>query len=179
MTIITQTSRLIIREFLPEEEEAFFALMTDERLTAYLPKRNNEQIHELFSDTLAAYQAGNKLIRWGIFNADDFRFIGMCILKHDAAEPGKAELGYVIHHDFKGMGIATEISKALLTYGFADMELNEIFAVTDKANIPSQKVLLKAGLKQGPDMERHGMMLSFFNITAIDWLNEQKRHRQQ
>lgn len=175
MEIITQTNRLIIREFSPDEAPIFLDLMTDTRLTAYLPKRNKEQIIDLFNETLTAYKAGNKLTRWGIFDADDLRFIGMCLLKYEKDDQLKAELGYVVHDQFKGRGVATELSIALVNYGFADMELTDIFAVTSPENIPSQKVLLRAGLTQGPNIERYGMELSYFKITAVEWLNAQTR----
>jgi ribosomal-protein-alanine N-acetyltransferase len=177
MSIITQTARLIIRQFLPEEEDVFFELMTDERLTTYLPKRTAGQVRELFKQTLADYNDNIKLTRWGVFSGDDCCFIGLAILKQIPDESQKSELGYVIHCHFKGIGMATELANAMLTYGFAEMELAEIFAVTSEANIPSQKVLQKAGLKQGPNMERGGESLSYFKITATEWLNAHKRKK--
>ncbi|MBW4888209.1 GNAT family N-acetyltransferase [Mucilaginibacter sp. HMF5004] len=169
MAIITQTPRIIIREFLPEEQELFFYLMNDTRINEYLPKRDEQQIRDVFIDTIADYLKGIKLTRWGMFDSLTGDFIGLALLKYVAEEPHWAELGYVLHLNYHGKGIATEMAKALLSYGFEQMGLAEIFAVTNHVNIPSQQVLLKAGLKQGKHITRGGEELSFFNITNQDY----------
>ena len=52
-SIIAQTPRMLIREFLHEEKEQFFNLMADTRINAYLPKRNDQQLYDLFTETIA------------------------------------------------------------------------------------------------------------------------------
>jgi ribosomal-protein-alanine N-acetyltransferase len=168
MAIIAQTPRIIVREYLPDEEAIFLELLIDPRVTDYIPKRNNEENSKIFHDTLADYANGIKLARWGVFDIANGEFIGLGMLK--ATEPDTAELGYVLHDKFKGRGIATELANALLEYGFEQINLPEIFAVTVKENIPSQKVLLKAGLVEGEDMLRNDMWLSYFKISHEDWL---------
>jgi ribosomal-protein-alanine N-acetyltransferase len=174
MIIIIQTPRLIIREFLPEEEGLFLAILSDERLTDYLPKRSIDDNQIIFRNMLADYEQGIKLTSWGIFNKTDHTLIGLGILKAVNGEPDKSELGYVIHHAFKGMGIATELSETLLNYGFSERKLTEIFAVTHQDNIASQRVLIKAGLTQGDNLLRNGEWVSCFKITADDWLLQYK-----
>ena len=71
----------------------------------------------------------------------------------------------VIHDRLKGQGIATELAKALVEYGFKKINLNLIFAVTDKANTLSQKVLMKTGFVQGEDIIRNERCLSYFQIA--------------
>lgn len=169
MAIITQSPRLTIREFLPEEEPLFLELLSDKRLTDYLPKRNTDENRKIFKDTLVEYEQGVKLSRWGIFNNTDDEFVGLALLKSIEGEPQMSELGYVIHHHFKGQGIATEVANALLKYGFEQMQLMEIYAVTDQANIASQRVLIKAGLVPGELLMRNGEWLSYFKISAAQW----------
>jgi [ribosomal protein S5]-alanine N-acetyltransferase len=168
MAIITQTPRLIIREFLPEEKDLFFDLMTDTRINSQLPKRSPNQIREVFIETISHYLQGFKLSRWGVFDTLTGDFIGLGLLKFEADEPQRAELGYVLHLKYHGKGLATELSKALITYGFEKMQLNEIFAVTTHQNLASQQVLLKAGLVQGPHILRSGLELSFFKIARTE-----------
>lgn len=169
MKIITRTDRLIIREFLPEEEPLFIDLLTDEKLTAYLPKRNIDDLKTLFKELIANYQAGILLTRWAVFNKVDNQFVGLCLLKYIDNEPYNAELGYVLHQEFAGKGLATEISDALLVYGFKERKLAEIFAVTAPANTVSQQVLKKVGLVQAGNMMRNGEELSCFRITSWEW----------
>ena len=171
MAIITQTPRIIVREYLPDEEMLYLELLSDPLVTDYLPKRNNDENSKIFQDTLADYKKGVKLARWGVFDVANGDFIGFAMLKTTEEQPSIAELGYVIHDRLKGQGIATELAKALLEYGFKKINLTQIFAVTDKANTPSQKVLVKAGFMQGEDMIRGEKCLSYFQISRDVWLN--------
>lgn len=167
--IIAQTLRVTIREYLPEEEDLFLELLSDERLTPYLPKRDREQNSKIFKDSLNDYLQGIKLSRWGIFNNTNGEYIGLALLKVVEGESDRSELGYVIHDKFKGQGIATEVAQALIGYGFVQQHLREIFAVTDQENIASQRVLLKAGMQQGELYMRNNEWLSYFKITADQW----------
>lgn len=167
--IITQSPRITIRQFLPKEEDLFLELLTDKRLTDYLPKRTLEDNRVIFRDTLVDYTNNIKLTRWGIFNNEDNEFIGFALLKAIENEPHRSELGYVIHHKFKGQGIATEVAELLLNYGFVKMNLLEIYAVTDQENIASQRVLIKAGMQPGDLYMRNGQWLSYFKIEAAQW----------
>lgn len=58
----------------------------------------------------------------------------------------RIELGYRLKQAFWGQGYATEVSKALIAKGFAELGVNEVFAVTMKTNLGSQAVMRKAGL---------------------------------
>src|ERR1700712_699305 len=119
--IIAQNVHITIREYSPEEEALFIELLSDKRLTDYLPKRTPDDNRVIFRDTQTDYRNGVKLSRWGIFNNDDDEYIGLALLKSIEGEPDRSELGYVIHHKFKGQGIATEVAGLLLNYGFVQM----------------------------------------------------------
>jgi len=164
MSIIAQTPRMLIREFLPEEKEQFISLMTDTRINVYLPKRNEQQLYDLFTETIAEYLQGIKLTRWGMFDVDTGELMGLAILRFNADDPGKAELGYALHLHYHGRGLASEMAKALVRYGFEVMQLREIMAVMVEENVLSHKVLLKAGLKRGENIIRGGMELAFYAI---------------
>ena len=168
MYIIAQTARLTIRQFLSEEEHLFVGLLSDERVTPYLPKRDSGENRKIFHDTLNDYRNEVKFTRWGIFNMTG-DYIGFGMLKSSEQDPNMAELGYVIAPQFKGAGIATEMATALINYGFNEAGLTEIFAVTVPANLASQKVLLKTGLTPGKDIMRNGIWLSYYKITAEGW----------
>jgi hypothetical protein len=49
MAIITQTLRMIIREFLPEELDVYLNHFNDERVTLHIPKRTRDERATIFS----------------------------------------------------------------------------------------------------------------------------------
>lgn len=59
-----------------------------------------------------------------------------------------AELGYWVGEPFWNKGIATEAIKAILKFGFEELELQIIFGTCHVENKPSGKVLLKNGMSQ-------------------------------
>jgi ribosomal-protein-alanine N-acetyltransferase len=65
-------------------------------------------------------------------------------------QDGEVELGYGIHPSFRGLGYATEASKALVDWALAQEDVREVVAECEQSNIPSVRVLEKVGL------ERHG-----------------------
>ncbi|MFI5137943.1 MAG: GNAT family N-acetyltransferase [Sphingobacteriales bacterium] len=165
MNFIVQTPRLIIREFVPEEEILLLELYRDERVTQYVNKRTDDDVRKQFAEAIKQYQDGTGLGRWGVFSPADNDFIGVCILKPADSDPTRIELGYVLTAKYWGKGLATELSKALIFYGFEDKGLTEICACTNPENIASQNVLLKAGLLRDGNIFWHGADLTFFRIV--------------
>jgi len=164
MNIIVQTPRLIVREFLPKEEQLLVDLYKDERVTRYVNKRTEQDTRKQFAEALKLYKDGSGLGRWGIFNPGDNDFIGVCILKPADSDPTRIELGYVLNHKYWGLGLATELARSLVFYGFADKALTEICACKDAENSASQNVLLKAGFLRDGNVFWHGHDLPFFRI---------------
>jgi ribosomal-protein-alanine N-acetyltransferase len=165
MQIIAQTPRFVIRNFLPEEEEIFLSLFNDNRVTLHLPKRNRKENIEIFRCALNDYAENKSLGRWGIFNNTDGEYIGQCLLRSFADQPGKIELGYVLHQKYWSQGIASEMAIIMIGYAFTRTDTPEIVGVTTLGNIGSQKVLEKAGMTRMENFRRDGQVLAYFRIT--------------
>ncbi|RBL90285.1 GNAT family N-acetyltransferase [Chitinophaga flava] len=167
MRIHYQNSKIVIREFLPAELSIFCKLFKDDSVTRYLPFRTPEQYIEAFHDALEDYKKG-PFGRWGIFDAVNNDFIGMCLARFFADMPSQVEIGYTLSQAYWGKGIATESSKALVDYCFTNTDTHEVVAVTDLDNIGSQKVLEKAGLRRVDNLKRGDIELAYFMIRRSD-----------
>lgn len=86
---------------------------------------------------------------FAVYEKDTEAFVGLGVLIHIElkVENEKFEVGYRLGKNFWGKGYATEIAKALIEYGFKDMNLTEIYGTTHPEHKVSQKTLIKAGLK--------------------------------
>ncbi len=166
-TVIAQNSRFIIRQFLPEEKNMYVDLWADAEVALYLPKRTQEETRQIFKAALQDYTAGEVLGKWGIFNAADNDFIGMCLLRY-FNESGPVEIGYALHKKYWGKGIATAMAKALISYAFDKTNTQEIVAVTSLENVGSQYVLEKAGLRRQENINRFGAEAAFFKLNKAD-----------
>jgi [ribosomal protein S5]-alanine N-acetyltransferase len=56
------------------------------------------------------------------------------------------EIAYIVHPDYWGRGIATDVASLLIDLGFSKLKLHRIFATCDPRNIGSSNVLEKVGM---------------------------------
>ena len=69
-----------------------------------------------------------------------------------------------------GQGIATEAGRAVLDHGFRRLGFDPIVAVTHPANLASQRVLEKLGLKPRGAAFHYEQSLSFFELRREEFL---------
>lgn len=160
MSILTETPRFIIRLFKAEEEEMYLQLFEDERVMQYLPFRTRAELITVFRENLADSKTVTG--RWGIFNKTDDDFIGLCLLRPFDDGSNDIELGYVLHQNYWGKGVASEMAQGLLVHMLTIKPDIVFVAVTDLDNMPSQKVLEKVGLKRAANYFRNGIELAYF-----------------
>src|ERR1700712_2795206 len=134
MSIIVQTPRVTIREFLTEELETYLNHFIDEQVTLHITKRSEEERIVIFNNALSQYPKTKTIGIWGIFNSTTDDFIGSCLLRPFDDKAGVLELGYSLEQKYWGRGVATEMAKAIADYGFADAATHEIVAVTTLDN---------------------------------------------
>lgn len=85
------------------------------------------------------------------------------------------EIAYIIHPDYWGKGIATEVAQLLIKLGFYEFKLHRIYATCDPRNSGSIKVLEKIGMtKEGRMREdlliKDGWRDSFlYSILEKEW----------
>jgi [ribosomal protein S5]-alanine N-acetyltransferase len=63
-------------------------------------------------------------------------------------QDGKVELGYGIHPSYRGLGYATEASKALVAWALAREAVQAVVAECECSNVPSVRVLEKVGMER-------------------------------
>ncbi len=88
-------NRIIIREFTPEEFILFLNLFENQNVTRYLPYKTPYEYKEMFEKALADYKEG-PFSRWGIFNAQNQDFVGMCLARTFLDNPEQIEIGYTL-----------------------------------------------------------------------------------
>lgn len=89
------------------------------------------------------------------------------------------EISYILNPDYWGMGIATEVAKVVIGFGFSELNLHRIYATCAPKNIGSQKVLDKSGMSFEGRM-RETLLLKegwrdslLYSVLAHEWPTEQ------
>ncbi|NIF05130.1 GNAT family N-acetyltransferase [Chryseobacterium sp. Tr-659] len=159
---------IIIREFTPQEFILFLNLFENENVTRYLPYKTPDEYKEMFEKALSEYTEG-PFSRWGIFNAKNNDFVGMCLARVFLDNPEQIEIGYTLGENYWGKGLGTNVCKALLDYCLSLNYSKDIVAVTDLENIGSQKVLIKNGFTRIENLVRGERELAYFLINKTKY----------
>jgi [ribosomal protein S5]-alanine N-acetyltransferase len=104
---------------------------------------------------------------FGLFQKENNKLIGtISLFQVMRGSLQSAVIGYFLDHHHNGKGYATEAIKALVDYAFEELHLHRIEAGVMPRNLPSQRVLEKAGF------HREGIARKNVNINGI-WEDHQ------
>jgi ribosomal-protein-alanine N-acetyltransferase len=144
---IVETERLLLREFVEDDAEAFFSFNGDPevmRHTGQSPSTSVSQVRREIRDYPDYRKHG--FGRWAVVYKPDQVIVGFNGLKY-LDDLREVDLGYRFRVDYWGKGIATESSRAVLSYGFEELGLKRIIGLVLPANTASVRVLKKVGMR--------------------------------
>ncbi|MCI0712383.1 MAG: GNAT family N-acetyltransferase [Chloroflexi bacterium] len=144
---ILETERCILRPpTLEDLDDWVKKLFADPDVTRYVPNRHltpREDAERAFNESeimWTNYGYGG----WAIIDKDDGQIFGRCGLTYHE-DTGDVELGYGLARTYWGKGIATEVARACVRFGFEVVKLPQITAVVVPENIASWGVLERLG----------------------------------
>lgn len=105
--------------------------------------QTQEEAKEMLQKINQDYENGN-CIHWVISDFILHQTIGTCGF-YRGFDNETGEIGYVLLPEFRGHGWMTYAVQLMIRFGFYDMDLKRIIAMTSTENIKSQKVLERIG----------------------------------
>lgn len=162
---VVQTERLYLRRFSSADADLIFRLDSDPEVMRYiLPPRTREESDKYLADVLADYdRLPPGLGRWLAVERATGEVVGVFLLK-PLENTEHVEVGYRLFQPYWGRGYATELTCALLRYGFEELGLRQIVGVTDPRNDASQHVLEKCGLRYQRMAHHYGSEVRFSTV---------------
>lgn len=141
------TERLLLRRF--EEADLSDALeyLSDPEVMKYIEPAFDRQKAKKFIRTCGLEK--DPLV-YALVHKGDNKVLGHVIF-HEFNHPDEFELGWVIGKKYWGQGLATEIGRKVIDYGFGVLNLNIIVAQTQLSNVRSIRALESLGMKRNPD----------------------------
>lgn len=146
------TDRLRLRPFAETDLDALANILARPDVMEYLyeePRTRSE-----VAATLEQQMAMNHLTHQGdnLMLAIEERaagtLIGSANLIWRSQQHQQGEIGYTLHPDFQGHGYASEAARAMLEFGFHDMDLHRICGVCDERNQRSRRLMERIGMQQ-------------------------------
>ena len=174
------TNRLQLRQLRATDAEALFAMRSDPVGMEFIgqePHQSLEDTHKLIQRLQTSYDGCNSLF-WCVTLKGEDTVIGSCTLFAFNFDFHYAEIGYDLHRNYWGQGIASEAVSAVLTYGFTELDLHRIEADIAPDNTRSKNLLLKLGFTfEGNLRQRYYFRGQFedehyFGLLKDEWTKE-------
>lgn len=173
-----ETKRLILRAPRPSDVFALYAYAQKPHIgprAGWAPhdsiEKSRQILHMLIKDQDV----------WAITLKDDDVLIGTIGLHakdiHDALE-GKRELGYVLNDDYWNQGITTEAAKAVIFYGFHELDLHKIECGHYDYNQASKKVIEKCGFQYEKTMIKENQLKEKVNVLMYQLTKEMFKQKE-
>ena len=158
MRCYLESSRVVLREFVSEDLDKLVELDGDPEVMKYLsegePTSRDDMVLIMNRTKTVLEKYNHKLGIWAAIEKSTSKFMGWFHLrpsKKDSENLKLLELRYRLKREFWSKGIATEVSKKLLTKAFDELGASEVFAITIQGNLASRRVMEKIGLKFSHD----------------------------
>jgi ribosomal-protein-alanine N-acetyltransferase len=162
-----ETERCILRPPTLADIDAWVAkLFSDPAVIRYVPKRDMTPRE----DAMRAYNQSEKTWSnhsyggWAVIDKSNEQVIGRCGLTYHE-NSGDVEIGYGLTSTYWGKGLATEVARAIVRYGFETAKLNEIVGVAATENIASWRVLERVGFVFVKKDRFMGLDVVFYKIA--------------
>lgn len=177
-----EAPRLILRQWLPSDLPVFAQLNADAETMSFFPSVLSRQQSDAMAGRCRDLIAKNGWGFWAVELKDCHEFIGMVGLHQtNSALPFSpaVEIGWRLLRKHWGNGYASEAANSALEFGFTHLKLDRIVSFTASANVQSQGVMMRLGMKNTqqnflhPDLESSHTLAEhvLYQITYNDWCN--------
>lgn len=156
---ICRTERCFVRESTPADVESFYRIYRDKSITAHMenlfaePEKERQYIRDYIEKVYGFYGFG----MWTVCLKETGEVIGRAgfSLREGFEEP---EIGYVIEKGRQRQGIATEVCRAILSYGREELGFEKVRALVRPENAASKGLCRKLDFEYAGETEADGVV---------------------
>lgn len=147
LRVVLETSRLRLREFVPQDADALAAILGDPVTMQYYPAAfDRKGVEEWIDKNIGRYQRDGHGL-WAMVLKDSGELIGDCGCTLQEVEgTNHVEVGYHVRRDLWGRGYATEAAWACMEYAFNRLGASHVISMIRPENVQSIRVAEKNGL---------------------------------
>jgi RimJ/RimL family protein N-acetyltransferase len=167
-----ETDRLLLRAFKMADLDDLSMIFSDPEVVKYLgkglPARREET--ECALRSIIRHRKRHGYGRWAVIFKRTLELIGYGGLRSFHGTP---ELVYLLSKSYWGQGLATELARASLKYGFEEQRFKRIVAMANQANTASQRVMEKVGMTFEKTAHLCDMDIVCYSISRAAYRSEQ------
>jgi RimJ/RimL family protein N-acetyltransferase len=172
---VVQTERLVLRPWEPSDIDDLVALFAIPAVWKYPAGRGLARDEsEQFLERQLGHWEEHGFGLWAAELAGErtlIGFIGLAVPKWLPEVLPAVEVGWRLHPDQWGKGLATEGARASLRHGFETLGLDRIISIFDPDNVASGRVMEKLGMRSclTTTDPRWGTTLLVREIVRAEW----------
>lgn len=140
-----ETERLLLRPLTPEDAEAAFIWLSDERVNRFMPYNLYKDIDEVLY-WINVLVPKSEDYHWGFVLKENNLLIGSGSIGSKKNAPGVWGFGYNIRADYWNRGLTTEAAKRMIQYAYEEHGIRDFVADHAIDNPASGRVMEKCGL---------------------------------
>jgi RimJ/RimL family protein N-acetyltransferase len=142
-----ETQRLLLRTWMPNDAEPWFAIASEPELNEYLPVSHppTPETVRMWIEAQMEEQDREHFSSWPVVRKDDGVLIGRCGLHR--LPDGDVEIAWAFDRAVWGMGYAHEAATAVLAFAREQLRLPRVVALVDPRNAPSIALVNRLGMR--------------------------------
>ena len=169
--IILETPRLLLREYIPEDFNALYEILSDPETMRHYPAPFDARRVKGWIDWNLQNYAEYGFGLWAVVRKESGAFIGDCgITLQNIDGEMLPEIGYHIHKNCWRQGYGTEAARAVRDWAFENLPYDRLYSYMKSTNVGSYSTALANGMtkvKEYPD-EKNGISYAYA-ITREQW----------
>jgi RimJ/RimL family protein N-acetyltransferase len=154
-----RTERLLLRRWRPEDAEPLAEIYAQPEFLEHMPPRDLDQTREQIARLERSWEE-NGYSQWAGVDLESGRLVGRLgmLCHHDwpLADGPVPEVGWVLHRDFWGRGLATEAGRVSIECWRGHLDDPRLISITLRANRRSWAVMERLGMTYGGTARWHG-----------------------
>ena len=143
------TDRLILRKMLVSDYKDMFDYSSRPETSRYLlwTPHDSPKFSKRYLSYLQGQYRDENFYDFALEDKATKKMIGTCGFTSFDLENNAAEVGYVLHPEYWGKGLAAEALKRLMRFGFTELRLHRLIAKIIDENEASKRVAEKCGFR--------------------------------
>ena len=163
------TTRLTLRDFAPDDFEAFYATSNDPEYRRFYSERETTPAfwREIFEHILSRTTAKDRTAFQLAICLPSGELVGTCGVRIESLEHQQASFGCAIGRVFWGQGYAFEASRCILDFGFASLPIHRIYAETISENRRAKALAERLGMRLEGELRQNRFFRGRWWDTAV------------
>ncbi len=164
MTIL-QTSRLLLREFTPQDVDALALVLSDPETMRYYPAPQGRAGVEHWIERNRQRYQDDGVGLWAVELKKTQELVGDCGITRQQVERERFyEIGYHLRRDHWHQGLATEAAIACRDWAFSHLKTDRLISLIRPENLPSRRVAERNGMTIWKEVNWQGSPHHIYSI---------------